>query len=65
MSSKILCTECNAVLISRHRHDFVSCGCPNHTFLDGGDDCMRVGGKDFTKIILCPKEESIETTKKD
>lgn len=48
--NKILCLECNKILESKHRHDFVGCGCPNGTFVDGGDVYCRTGGKDLSKI---------------
>lgn len=50
---KIRCTNCNTVLESKHRHDFVSCGCSNGTFVDGGKDYLRCGGKDlrFIEVI--------------
>ena len=27
--NSVKCLECNKVLVSRHRHDYVTCGCPN------------------------------------
>lgn len=48
--SKIKCLECNTILESHRVHDFVECGCPNGSFLDGGDDYMRMGGVDLSKI---------------
>lgn len=50
--NKIKCLECNTELESKFRHDFVSCDCPNNSFTDGGDDYMRIGGKDITKILI-------------
>jgi hypothetical protein len=50
MGSSVQCLQCNEVLISRTRHDFVSCKCPNKTFVDGGYDYTHVGGKDVHKI---------------
>ena len=52
MTSKnaIRCVECGKVLESKHRHDFVSCGCPNNTFVDGGGDYRRMGGKLLSRI---------------
>lgn len=50
---KILCTNCNTMLESKHVHDFVSCGCSNSTFVDGGKDYLRYGGMDlrFIEVI--------------
>ena len=36
------CLVCKTVLVSRTRHDFVSCPCG--TFVDGGTDYLRRGG---------------------
>lgn len=47
---KIRCTKCNTVLESKHRHDFVKCSCDNGTFVDGGNDYIRCGGKDLRYI---------------
>jgi len=49
---KIKCLVCNEVLESKSRHDFVMCKCENQSFVDGGNDYMRVGGKDLFKIAL-------------
>lgn len=46
----VLCKVCLAVLESTHRHDFVQCGCENHTFTDGGMDYQRIGGKDLGQV---------------
>jgi hypothetical protein len=35
---------CGDVIESKHRHDFVKCGC-GHSFLDGGYDYTRYGGR--------------------
>jgi hypothetical protein len=49
-----VCKQCGAILHSKHRHDFVSCSCPNGTFVDGGNDYHRGGGKSLA-MILYPK----------
>ena len=46
----IKCLQCNTVLESKHRHDFQCCGCENQSFVDGGYDYSRVGGKNFDLI---------------
>lgn len=48
--NSVICLECGEKLISRHRHDFQSCSCENETYVDGGLDYIRVGGKDLNKI---------------
>jgi hypothetical protein len=37
------CSKCEDIIESKHRHDFVTCGC-GESFLDGGDDYFRGGG---------------------
>lgn len=43
---------CGKVLHSKHRHDFRMCRCDNETFVDGGLDYQRVGGKDLSKVAV-------------
>ncbi|MFA5025103.1 MAG: hypothetical protein WC503_01150 [Candidatus Shapirobacteria bacterium] len=50
--SKVKCLKCGEVLESKYRHDFVMCSCDNQTFVDGGNDYIRMGGKDMTVIAL-------------
>ena len=42
-SNKGRCTRCKEVIESRHRHDFVKCGC-GASFTDGGLDYIRRNG---------------------
>lgn len=59
------CYDCGTILVSKHRHDFVECCCPQHTFTDGGpDDYIRRGGKDLTRIIDLNKEQYDQLTGK-
>lgn len=44
------CLECGETIVSRTRHDYQLCGCPNETMVDGGLDYMRYGGKNMTKV---------------
>jgi len=47
------CLECNKIIISKSHYDFVSCGCPNNSFVDGGGEIgSRYGGKDMSKIRI-------------
>ena len=56
------CPRCHDLIYSRARHDFHYCSCKD-TFIDGGFDYIRVGGKDIDKIknvkkfISCSKQE--------
>ena len=54
----VRCLSCNTELESKYRHDFQCCGCENQSFVDGGYDYSRVGGKDFNLIEdLCEYKE--------
>ena len=48
--NSIKCLECNTVLESKHQHHFVTCGCKNQTFNDGGLTYHRVGAVDLDKV---------------
>ena len=48
--NSIKCLECNTVLDSKHQHHFVTCGCKNQTFNDGGLIYNRVGAVDLGKV---------------
>lgn len=71
----VKCLECGQTLISRSRHDYQTCGCPQSTMVDGGEDYTRSGGKDMNKvqslhpILLEPVDrktgEVVEVPKKD
>jgi hypothetical protein len=50
--SKIKCMLCNEILESKHRHDYVVCSCDNRTVLDGGNDYLKLGGRDLSKIFI-------------
>jgi hypothetical protein len=60
--SKVKCLKCGKVLISKFRHDFQQCDCKNGTFVDGGNDYTRIGGKDLTLIKTLPDLKSQEKT---
>ena len=55
--SKIKCLECNTILESTYKWDFRSCLCPNQTFVDGGTDYLRFGGKELAKIGFWDEKE--------
>lgn len=55
----VRCLECGKILESKSRHDFQSCGCPNNTFVDGGEDYLRCGGKDLSKVQVITTEEQL------
>lgn len=65
-----ICYECNTIIQSRTRHDFVQCYCPKDEtgqgtgiFVDGGLECQRFGwGHDNyrTFTTLAALNEAIE-----
>jgi len=46
----IKCLECGETIVSRSRHDYVTCGCPNDAMVDGGNEYERYGANDMTMI---------------
>lgn len=46
----VKCLACGQILISKHRHDYRTCGCPQNTMVDGGDEYTRTGGKEMAKV---------------
>lgn len=57
----IKCLVCNTVLESKHRHNFVECGCENQTFVDGGLSYTRLGAINLDLVEdLC---EYVEMTR--
>lgn len=44
------CALCNDKIVSKHRHDWVSCKC-GEIFIDGGNDYWRAGAKDFRNLL--------------
>lgn len=53
IKNAIKCNHCGDIIISKHRHDFVSCGC-GCCCVDGGNDYLRRGfinsRDDFTEM---------------
>ena len=35
-----------------HRHDYVTCGCPNGAMVDGGSAYTRTGWKNTPPVII-------------
>lgn len=51
-NGKVQCLECYKVMESKYGHDYVSCGCKNGTFVDGGSEYARYGGMSMSKVLL-------------
>lgn len=57
----IKCLQCNTVLESKHRHDYVQCSCSNEAATDGGLAYQRVLAVDLDLVEnLC---EYVEMTR--
>ncbi len=64
--NSVKCLECNKVLVSRHRHDCVTCGCPNDAMIDGGNEYTRYGAMDMDKIEThCVYEDESDSPEND
>lgn len=48
---KIKCLICNDIIESTHTHALTTCKCEN-CYIDGGQDYLHFGGKDFDKILI-------------
>ena len=48
---KLKCLICGDVIESKSVHDLVSCKCES-CYIDGGQDYLHFGGKDFDKIVI-------------
>ncbi len=48
---KIKCLLCGDIIESKSVHDLVSCKCES-CYIDGGEDYLHFGGKDFDKILI-------------
>lgn len=58
------CLICNAILVSKHRHDFVRCDCSNQAFIDGGqNDYIRIGAmkiSDVKRVLVSKKTGKVK-----
>lgn len=48
---KIKCLICGDIIESKSVHNLVSCKCES-CHIDGGNEYLRFGGKDFSKILI-------------
>ena len=55
--SRALCLCCMTIMESKSVHDFRSCGCENESFLDGGGEYVRIGGKNIDAILSLGDDE--------
>lgn len=51
ISNKIQCKHCGDIIESKSVHNLVSCKCES-CHIDGGNEYLRFGGKDFSKILI-------------
>lgn len=47
---KVKCLNCGDIIESKSVHNLVSCKCES-CYIDGGDDYLHIGAKDFSKIV--------------
>jgi hypothetical protein len=50
------CLECNDIIESKYRHDFVQCSCGN-IFVDGGTDYIRSGARNISTFKPLTEED--------
>lgn len=51
------CLECNDIIESTYRHDFVQCSCQN-IFVDGGKDYFRSGARNMSAFLPLYEENN-------
>lgn len=51
IQNAVQCLECDKIISSTHRHDYVVCGCINNTMVDGGAAYLRRGYNDSSKVL--------------
>lgn len=58
----VKCLSCNKVIQSKFGHDYVECGCPNRTMVDGGLGYQRYGGVnlDLVESVSLYSDDPIE-----
>ncbi len=63
---KVRCKQCNDIIQSTHRHDWMQCKC-KAIFVDGGSDYLRCGWSgNWTKdeameVLVPPNTESAQS----
>ena len=60
LPTKVHCFNCDAVIFSQSRHDFVKCNCLDQdtmVFVDGGGDYFRMGRGNKAEYEVFPAEE--------
>lgn len=64
MRNRAKCRQCQDIIESYHRHDYVTCKCGKIS-IDGGNDFFRVVAEDFNDVIRIDDEgnEIIVTVK--
>lgn len=50
LANRAKCLQCNDIIESRSRHDFVECSC-GEIFVDGGREYIRRGAKNFENLV--------------
>ena len=64
VKNRCQCRQCEDIIESRHRHDFVSCKC-GAIFTDGGTAYIRRGAKDLGDPLraACPSSAAIRSAR--
>ena len=46
LRNSIICTDCNQEIVSRHRHDYITCSC-GKVSIDGGSSYLKRSGNNY------------------
>ena len=56
----VKCLKCEEIIESKHRHDFVTCGCGNVSVDGGKDYCRRVfKSKEYVEVRVVDANEDL------
>lgn len=62
--ARVRCKKCGVILESKSVHDFQQCDCENETFVDGGNEYTRAGGKDLSLVEVIREDELVTDLKR-
>jgi len=48
----IQCRACKKIIVSISQHDYLTCGCPENTMIDGGKEYERYGSLDLGNCLM-------------
>lgn len=56
LRNSIVCNNCNHEIVSRHRHDYITCSC-GQVSIDGGSSYLRRGGNNYIDTSISSNDD--------